>query len=516
MIEGIKPRDYQNEILSTCKDKNCLVVLPTGIGKTLIALMLAEHRLREHPDKKVLFLAPTRPLAEQQLEYFKKYLPELFATIEIFTGKVPATTRKKLWQRADIIFSTPQCIANDVRKNLYDLSEVSLLIEDEAHRCIRNYDYAFIAKNYLSKASHPRILGMTASPGADKKKIREICNNLGIQALEVRTRDSEDVKEYLQDLKTEVIKLIFPSKLSSFRDLLKKIYDRKLGELKNRKLLFGSPTKTNLLKTQARLIQKISSGDKNFNSLIGASACAQAIKISHAMELLETQTVSSALDYLKDLLKQAEQKKSKAVQSLVKLDDFNTVYLGLTELVSQGFEHPKVKVVRDVVWEEMTSGKGKRIIVFSQFRSTASRVCKELNSLQGVNGRVFVGQAKKGDTGLSQKEQKEMLDEFRSGEVNCLCATSIGEEGLDLPEVSLVVFYEPIPSAIRKIQRRGRTARLKPGRVVTLVTKATRDEIYFWSAFHKEKKMASAMDSLKKEFDGTSEGQKGLEDFGGE
>src|SRR3989338_9017935 len=138
MITGITPRKYQEEIFLTCRDKNCLVVLPTGIGKTLIALMLAIERLRKHPDNKVLFLAPTRPLAEQRLEYFKKRLPELFATMEIFTGSVPADKRKKLWQNADIIFSTPQCISNDIKNNLYGISDVSLLIEDECHRCLKN------------------------------------------------------------------------------------------------------------------------------------------------------------------------------------------------------------------------------------------------------------------------------------------------------------------------------------------------------------------------------------------
>jgi hypothetical protein len=109
-LKNIQPRKYQEEIFSTCKEKNCLVVLPTGIGKTLIALMLAIDRLSRFPQEKILFLAPTRPLAEQHLKYFKSHLPELFSTQELFTGKTPAESRKKLWQNAEIIFSTPQCV----------------------------------------------------------------------------------------------------------------------------------------------------------------------------------------------------------------------------------------------------------------------------------------------------------------------------------------------------------------------------------------------------------------------
>src|SRR3989338_5596052 len=124
-LKDILPRDYQQKIFETCKGKNCLVVLPTGIGKTLVALMLAIERLQKFPESKILFLAPTRPLAEQHLNYFRKHLPELFATMELFTGKVEAPKRKKLWQNADIIFSTPQCIANDLKNALYNLEDIS-------------------------------------------------------------------------------------------------------------------------------------------------------------------------------------------------------------------------------------------------------------------------------------------------------------------------------------------------------------------------------------------------------
>jgi len=516
MIQNISPRKYQEEIFETCKEKNCLIVLPTGVGKTLIALMLAVERSRKFPGEKILFLAPTKPLAEQQMEYFKKHLPELFATIDLFTGKVESEKRRKLWQRTDIIFSTPQCIANDLRKNFYDLSDVSLLIEDEAHRCTKNYDYTYVAKHYLAHALHPRVIGMTASPGSEKTKIQEICQNLGIEALELRTRDSEDVREYLQDLKIEIIKIDYPEEIAVIRNLLRNIYEKKIDELKNRKLLFSVANKKTVLDLQARLMRMISTGNRNFNNLIGASVCAQVIKVQHAIELVETQTLETTYEYMKELFDQASKQKSKAVQNLVKQKEFNDAYLILTELISKKIEHPKVLKVKEVVKENLIGEKNKAII-FTQYRATATRICKELNSIVGINSRVFVGQMKKGETGLNQKEQKELLDEFRSGKVNVICATSIGEEGLDLPEVSLVVFYEPIPSAIRKIQRGGRTARLSPGKIVTLVTQKTRDEIYYWAAFHKEKKMYSAIESINKDFkindEIESKGQKTLSDF---
>jgi len=501
-LQNISPRAYQEEIYKTCKDKNCLVVLPTGIGKTLIALMLTIERLTKFPEFKILFLAPTRPLAQQHLNYFKKHLPELFATLELFTGKTPAEKRKKLWQNAEIIFSTPQCIGNDIKNNLYNLKDVSLLIVDECHRCLKNYSYTYVANKYQEQAAHPRVVGLTASPGHEKAKIKQIVNNMNIEAVEIRTRESEDVKEYLQELKFEIIKVDFPEEFEKIKEHLKKILDKKILELRNRKLLFMPPTKKYLLELQHKIMRAIASGNRNFNLLSGASAAAVAIKLQHALELLETQTLSSFQTYMLDLFKQAREEKSKAVQQLVKQPEFNLAYTLAVELIASRKEHPKLLKLKEIIAEEIK--QKHKIIVFAQYRDTVTKICKTLNELQGANARVFVGQAKKQgteETGLSQREQQEIIHEFSLGKINILVATQIGEEGLDIPEVHTVIFYEPIPSAIRKIQRAGRTARLMKGKLIMLVTKKTRDEAYYWAAFHKEKSMYKAIASIQEDFE---------------
>lgn len=500
VLKKIQPREYQQKIFETCKGKNCLVVLPTGIGKTLVALMLSIHRLKQFPESKVLFLAPTRPLAEQHFSYFQKHLPELFAELTLFTGKISAKKRKKLWENSEVIFSTPQCVDNDLKNNLYDLKEISLLIEDECHRCLKNYAYTYIAEKYKEQAENPKILGLTASPGADKKTIKKIASNLGVEAIEVRTRESDDVSPYIQELKFEIIKLDFPSELEEIKKTLKDLHDKKIGELKNRKLLFQPATKKNILELQRKIMTMISTGNRNFNVLAGASACAQVIKLQYCLELLETQTLASLQRYMQDIFKQAEQNKSKAVKQLIKQPSFNQAYIKTTELIARKIENPKLNKLKELVKNEM-QGKIKKIIVFSQYRETIVKICKTLNELSGINARVFVGQLKKGETGLSQKEQREMIKDFSLGKINVLVSSSVGEEGLDIPEVSAVIFYEPIPSGIRQIQRRGRTARLKPGKLLVLMNQKTRDETYYWAAFHKEKKMHKALDGLKKEFE---------------
>lgn len=498
-LNSITPRDYQQKIFETCKEKNCLVILPTGLGKTLIALMLSIERMKKFPGKKILFLAPTRPLAEQQLEFFKSHLPELFGDIQLFTGVVKAEKRKKIWRTADIIFSTPQCIANDLNNGLYDLSEVCLLIEDEAHRCMKNYDYTHVAKKYKEQAEHQRIIGMTASPGSDYEKIKEICKHLSIEEVELRTRGSPDIKRNLQELEFEKVYVDLPSEFIEIKEILKRLQSSYIESLKMSNLLFEPATKLNLIKLQSRLAKQLAGGNRNFSIFKGMSACASAIKIQHGIELIETQTVNGFHDYMKELEKKSEKAKSKGAKELAKKPEFVLALKKTEGLLAKNIEHPKIPKLIEVIKKERKENPNSKVIIFSQYRDTASLISKKLNDIQDVRAKVFVGQLKKKDTGLSQKEQKETISEFSSGEINALCATSIGEEGLDIPEVSLVVFYEPVASAIRAIQRAGRTARLSKGKLIMLITRKTRDETSYYSSRRREKGMHSAIENIKKE-----------------
>lgn len=502
----IKPREYQESILKTCLEKNCLVILPTGTGKTLIAVMLAIEKFKKNPLQKILILAPTKPLIEQHLESFKKLLPEDWAQLDLFTGKTEANKRKEIWQRSEFVFSTPQCIANDLKKGLYNLSEVCLLIEDEAHRCMKNYSYRFISEKYREQYKTPHILGLTASPGNNKETILKVCENLGISAVEIRTRESSDVKPYLQELEFEEINVILPSEFEEILILLKSIYLEKIEELKNRKVLFTTANKTILLETQRKIMKAINSGNKDGNLLMAASACAVSIKIQHALELLETQTMTSFKNYLQELIKQANEKKSKGVQRLVSDKRFLKAY---TLATTTNLEHPKIEALSIIIKDQFKKNPNSKIIIFAQYRDTVNKLCETISKIENAKPLAFVGQAKKthgtGDSlttsGLNQKEQKEIIQKFSRGEINILIATSIAEEGLDIPEVNEVIFYEPVPSAIRKIQRTGRTARLIPGKLKILITKNTRDQSFHYASISKEKTMNKAIEQIKKDFE---------------
>jgi Fanconi anemia group M protein len=499
LAQGFQPRLYQETILATAAGKNTLVVLPTGMGKTAIAFMLAAQRLQHYPQSKILLLAPTKPLAEQHLQTFKEHLHLSDDQFALFTGEVSPAKRHELWKQAKIIFSTPQGLENDVLGSNITLEDVSLLVFDEAHRATGEYSYAFIAKQYNKKAKFPRILALTASPGADVPKIEEVCQNLFIEDVEIRTDTDPDVQPYVQEMDVTWLSVPLPAEFLDVKKALETCIKGKLAALRALGVSKSVDyfNKRELLALQGELHGRLASGERDFETMKALSVAAEAMKVQHALELIESQGSTALCKYLDKLMAEAATSKVKAVKNLVVDVNFRTAVVKAQKLLEQKIEHPKLAMARGIVAREVAANKHAKILLFTQYRDTAVKLKEELERATGVVPAIFVGQAKKGETGLSQKKQIELIEQFKDGLYNVLICTSVAEEGLDIPRVDLVVFYEPIPSAIRTIQRRGRTGRQDKGRVITLVAQNTRDEGYRWSAHHKEKKMHSVLAQLR-------------------
>jgi len=501
MIKNFTPRLYQETILATAVNKNTLVVLPTGMGKTNIFLMLAAHRLRLFPSSKVLFIGPTRPLIDQYLSVFKENFEINENEMAVFTGMVSPVKREELWKKSKIIFSTPQGLENDIISGRINLEEVCLLGIDEAHRAVGDYAYVFVAKQYQKKARFPRILALTASPGSDMERIEEVCKNLYIEDVEVRTEDDPDVKPYVMEIDINWVKVELPPDFLDAQKFLKNFLKERIEKLKKWGILHRANlqyvSKTDLLALQGQLRGRAASGEKDFVLWTAISVLAEVMKVYHALELLETQGVVALYKYMQKLNNEAQTSSVKAVKNVVKDLNFRSALIKVQKLWEQKFEHPKLVELQRIIEKEIKEDKDVKIIVFNQYRDNALDIKEKLNKIGNIKAEIFVGQLKKGETGYTQKEQKAVLDKFRVGEFNILVATSVGEEGLDVPKVDLVIFYEPIPSAIRHIQRRGRTGRQEKGRVIVLMTKGTRDEGYRWSAHHKEKRMHRNLWKLK-------------------
>ncbi|MGH9997466.1 MAG: DEAD/DEAH box helicase, partial [Nitrososphaeraceae archaeon] len=184
-------REYQKNISSFALNKNTLVILPTALGKTIISLLVSINTLYNHRDKRILILAPTRPLVNQHWKSFVSYIKLPNDQTAVVTGKIPPYARTIVWNNDAIrlVFSTPEVVRNDIKEKRVSLENFFLIIFDEAHRAVKDYAYTFIADQYVRHCSFPLILGLTASPGSEKSKIQEICNNLFIEHLEYRTEE---------------------------------------------------------------------------------------------------------------------------------------------------------------------------------------------------------------------------------------------------------------------------------------------------------------------------------------
>ena len=518
----VEERKYQISIARAAEKASTMVILPTGLGKTTIALLVILKKLEEAGASlsggeekergqrggecgagrgKILFLAPTRPLVEQHAAFLRKVLNINPSSVVVFTGSISAKKRSSLWNDALIVVATPQVIENDLLAGRISLEDVVLVVFDECHRAVGNYSYVFIAEKYREQAKKPHVLGLTASPGSEKERIMAVCEALGIQRIESRSEYDADVAPYVHKKKIEWVEIDVPDAIKKQKRVLEELLNARLREISKLGFHCGK-TKTALLELGEELKRMLEEGERHHDIFEALSLQTEAMKIRHAIDLLTSEGIFSLRKYFERLLNEARSKKSKAARRL--LADERFVSAMVTVLNYKG-EHPKLNALVDVIRREIRRNPDTRIIIFTEFRDSVEMILGAFSALnlerEGIRAVKFVGQASKGDEkGLKQREQVEIIEKFKRGEFNTLVATSVAEEGLDIPSTDLVIFYEPIPSAIRSIQRKGRTGRLRFGRVVVLIAKGTKDEAYYWRSRRREIEMRRRIAELKSQF----------------
>jgi len=490
----IERRLYQIRLAGTARNGHTLVCLPTGLGKTTVSLLVTAQRLYDVGGKS-LFLAPTKPLVQQHADFYREALNVPDDEIVVFTGDVRPDDRAALWQDAQIVIATPQVIENDLIGNRISLRDVTHLTFDECHRASGDYAYVYIAERYHADAEDPLVTGMSASPGGDEEAILDVCENLGIVDVEVMTEEDADVSEYTHDTDVEWNRIQLPDEILEIRDALNDVITDRLEKLKQ--LGVTKSTKPDIsqkkLNRMRAELQRLMNADKS-EGYKGMSTHAEVMKLRRAVELVETQSVESVRRYFERQRNAARSSgASKASQRLVAEPK---VREAMRKAESFDGLHPKFRKTRILLAETLGIQNGERVIVFTESRDTAEALTEFLSESFSV--RRFVGQGdREGSDGMTQNEQQETLDKFRNGEFEVLVSTSVAEEGLDVPEVDLVLFFEPVPTAIRSIQRKGRTGRQADGRVVVLLAEDTRDEAYFWISRRREKTMQNELRDLK-------------------
>ena len=492
---AIEARPYQTDLVEQAIETHTLVALPTGLGKTAVSLRITARRLDGDAAGKALLLAPTKPLVEQHAAFYREALTIPEDDVVVLTGETAPDERAALFADARVAIATPQVIENDILGSRIDLDPVVHLTFDECHRATGDYPYGYIAERYHETASDPLVTGMSASPGDDREAIGQVMENLELAKIAVKTDSDPDVAAYTKHTDVDWIEVDLPDGIIEIRDRLQDVLSDRLEQLTE----LGVTSSTNpeisqrdLHEIRQRLQGLIDEDDPA--GYEGMSTHAEIMKIKRAVELVETQSVE-ALDRYFDRQQNAARSSgaSKATQRFVSDPEVRRAMEGAR---SYDELHPKYRQVRILLAQTLGVGDGERVIVFTESRDTAESLTDFLGEHFAV--RRFVGQTEKEHSeGMTQTEQTATLEDFRAGEFEVLVSTSVGEEGLDVPEVDLVCFFEPVPNAIRSIQRRGRTGRQERGRVVVLVAQDTRDEAYYWISKRREKQMAEDLEALK-------------------
>lgn len=500
---SVESRLYQKNIAEAASRRNTMVILPTALGKTVVSLLVTVDTLYNYRDRRVLIMAPTKPLVSQHMKSFSSVLKILEEQIATVTGKTPPEARSAVWNKKDIrlLFATPEVVKNDLDQGRLHLSDFSLLVFDEAHRAVKDYSYTSIAKEYINQSSNPVILAMTASPGAERKRVQELCDNLFIEHIEYRSEEDPDVKQYVNPVDVRWEWLNLPEEYLYVISVLRSTLDEKLRWLIQRGIIRKKSIewifKRDLIETGESLRYNLELTMEEQRGPLYTALMYQssALTLMYCLELMGSQGSYS----LRAFLERIENDEGKAHASLLKDSRIMEIRVLLAKIEK---EHPKIQRLIELVKEhhhpssDNPKGNSSRVLVFTQYRDTARHLTDVL-SRHGIKSSRFVGQAKReGDQGMKQKEQAAILESFRNGDFEVLVATSIAEEGLDIPEVDLVIFYEPIPSEIRYIQRKGRTGRKTAGSVTILAANNTVDTRYHHASQKRIEKMKNYLNMI--------------------
>jgi ERCC4-related helicase len=491
--QKIESRLYQQILAAdVLKNGNTMIVAPTALGKTIVAVLVAAERIKNFKNSKILILAPSKPLTVQHEESFKELMN---VSVTSLTGDIKPEVRAKRWHDYQIICATPQTIESDLISSRYNLKDVSLIVFDECHRGVGSYSYVYLASKYQKESDNPLVLGLTASPGSGEDKINEVCDNLFINDVIIKSEEDSDVVPYFNPVEVKWIKVELNEELKKIKSYIEDALNARFNTLKRMGIIKSiNMNKRDVLKAKGAAQNRIaSSSNPPKKCYLAVSTLTAVINAMHALELLETQGIRTLNKYFERLRK----KRTKAAKSLLMDEKFKKA-ISLAKIAhDNNIEHPKLLKLVKILKKELENNDS-RIIVFTQFRDTVDRIYEECLE-NDINAVKFFGQAsKEGTKGLTQKKQKEIIKAFKSGKYDVLISTSVAEEGIDIPAVDLVILYEPVPSEIRMIQRRGRTGRKNEGRMFILITKGTRDEAYYWSSINKERSMKKQLSNRVK------------------
>jgi ATP-dependent DNA helicase MPH1 len=494
-------RDYQFNIVRQGLFNNMLVALPTGLGKTFIAATIMLNYFRWTKDSKIVFMAPTKPLVSQQVDACFNIAGIPRSATTMLTGETPPAVREEEWQDQRVFFMTPQTLDNDLRTGIADPKKIVLLVVDEAHRATGNYSYVKVVTFIRRFSKSFRILALTATPGASVEAVQEVIDGLEISKVEIRTEESMDIQQFTHRRKIEQILLDPSDEIMMVKDLFSKALKPLVDQLCAQNAYWSKDpmalTTFGLMQAQKSWLMS-DAGRRANPGLKGMMRGLFSIlaSVAHGIKLLNFHGIGPFYGTMRDFRAGVEEKGDKAGKYRRQINDsphFKTMMDRLTAWINKDdfVGHPKLTYLCDTILNHfLDAGEGRlpdgaphsgtRVIVFAEYRDSAEEICRVLNRHKPmIRASVFVGQAdSKRSEGMNQAKQIDTINKFKTGSFNVLVATSIGEEGLDIGQVDLIVCYDASGSPIRMLQRMGRTGRKRAGNIVLLLMRGKEEESF--------------------------------------
>lgn len=480
-------RDYQYSIVARGLYHNMLVALPTGLGKTFIAATIMLNWFRWTTDAQIVFVAPTKPLVSQQVKACFEIAGIPRSATTMLTGSIPPGLRAEEWQSKRVFFMTPQTIMNDLKSGICDPKKLVLLVVDEAHRATGGYAYVEVVKFLRRFNTSFRVLALTATPGASIEGVQEVIDGLGVSRIEIRTEESLDIRQYVHSRKIETILFENSDEMVMVMDLFSRSLQPVLDNLNRMNAYWARDpmTLTPYGLNQAR--QRWMASDAGRKADFGIKGMVNTIfsllaSLSHGIELLKFHGICpfyhKVLAFRNEIHSNGK-KGSKYSNQINESEPFQTMMSRVQIWINNPhfMGHPKLEYLQSVVMNHfLDAGEGRgasdpsstKVMIFAHYRDSAEEIARVLRRNDPVvRPHVFVGQANsKGSEGMDQKKQLNTIEKFQSGIYNTLVATSIGEEGLDIGEVDLIICYDASASPIRMLQRMGRTGRKRAGNII--------------------------------------------------
>ncbi|KAM3065945.1 3'-5' DNA helicase [Clarireedia jacksonii] len=492
-------REYQYSIVHSGLFNNLLVALPTGLGKTFIAATIMLNFFRWTKDAQIVFVAPTKPLVSQQVKACFEIAGIPRSATTMLTGEQPPALRAEEWAEKRVFFMTPQTIDNDLRSGIADPKKIVLLIVDEAHRATGNYAYAKVVQFIRRFNKSFRVLALTATPGATVEAVQEVIDNLEIAKVEIRTEESMDIRQYVHRRDIDEIILDPSDEIIMIKELFSKALQPLVNKLCANNCYYSKDPMglTQFGMVQARKSWMGSAAGRNAN--MGLKGMVNALftvltSVAHSIKLLNFHGISAFYSNIKEFRAEVEDGKGgKYKKEIVNHPDFQKMMERVSGWIKKEnfVGHPKLTCLCDEILNHfLDAGAGlhgvdappssTRVIVFSEYRDSAEDIARTLNKHGPmIRASVFVGQSdSKRSEGMNQEKQLETIRKFKAGAINVIVATSIGEEGLDIGQVDLIVCYDSSSSPIRMLQRMGRTGRKRAGRIVLLLMRGKEEDAY--------------------------------------